>query len=98
MPNCLGDRNCAALRYAQKGEPIDTRRIDDGLEIINEIFKRNVRNVAIRKPVAARVISKEAMIARQLPIKRPPNRTLEIEFEVGHPVAGFDDRRALTHL
>src|ERR1700728_1233705 len=37
------------------------------------------------------------MIARQLAIKLPPDRAFEIEFEVGHPVAGLDDRRAPTH-
>ena len=38
----------------------------------------------------------KAVVRRQLPIEGPPDRALEVELEVGHPVAGLHQRRSLA--
>src|ERR1700728_756442 len=47
MPHGVANRNGAPLRYTEKSEALDTGRIDDRLEVIDEIFKRDVGNLAV---------------------------------------------------
>ena len=47
VPDRIGDRDRATLRQAVKCKAIEARRIDDGFEIADEIFKANVRHLAV---------------------------------------------------
>ena len=97
MPDGVSDRNRATLRYAEEGESIDARGIDNRFEVVHELFKCEVRDLTIRQPVASSVVSDEGMIARQFPVKMPPDRTFKIKFDVGHPMPGFDERGTLAY-
>ena len=48
MPDRVGDRNRAALRYAEQGETVDAGSIDHRFKIVHEIFKTDVGDLAIR--------------------------------------------------
>ena len=82
------------MRDAEQVEALDAGRIDNRFEITDEILKSDVGHLAIRQSVAARVVSIEGVIARQFAVEMPPDRIFEIEFEMGHPVAGLHQRRA----
>src|ERR1700761_3093908 len=95
MPHRIADRDGATLADAEQRETLDAGGVDDGFEIVDEMLERNVRHVAVRQAVAARVVADQRVIARQFAIEMPPDRTLQIIFEMRHPVAGLDDRRTL---
>jgi hypothetical protein len=48
MPDRVADRDGATLRYTQQRETIDTSGVDDGFEIVDEVFVGNVGNLAVR--------------------------------------------------
>src|SRR3954469_15449291 len=60
------------------------------------MFKSDIRDLAIRQSIAAGVAAIESVVARKFVVKVPPDRAFEIIFEMGHPVAGFDQRRTLA--
>jgi hypothetical protein len=97
MSDGVSDRNCATLRYAEEGESINACGIDNRFEVIHELFKCDVRDLTIRQPVPSSVVSEEGMIARQFPVKMPPDRTFKIKFDVGHPMPGFNERETLAY-
>ena len=47
MSDRIGDRDRATLRQAVQCEAIEARGIDHGFEIADEIFKADVRHVAV---------------------------------------------------
>src|SRR4051812_34093489 len=96
MSDGISDRNRAPLRYAEKRESIKARGIYNRFEVFHESFKCDVHDLTIRQPVPTGVVSEEGMLTRQFLVKMPPNRTFKIEFDVGHPVAGFDQRVTLA--
>jgi len=96
MPDSVSDRNRATLRYAKKRESIDARGIDNRFEVVHESFKCDVYDLSIREPIPTGIVSEEGMITRQFLVEIPPDRTFKIKFDVGHPVAGLDERVTLT--
>src|SRR5437868_6609957 len=97
MANRIGDRYRASLRNAKQGETLETCRIDNGFEIADESFERNLLDLPIREAVSASVVADQRVVARQLAIKMPPDRALEVKFEMRHPIAGLDERRPIAH-
>ena len=95
MPDRITDGDGAALADAEQDEAVEAGGVDHGFEIVHETLERDVRHVAVRQAVAARVVADQRVIARQFAIEMPPDRTFQIEFEMRHPVAGLDDRRPL---
>ena len=66
-------------------------------EDLDEILELDVGYFTIRQTVAARIVTIEAVVLRQFPVKMPPYRALQIEFQMRHPVAGLDQRRTLAN-
>ena len=48
MSDGVSDRHCATLRYPEKGESINACGIDNRFEVVHKLFKRDVRDLAIR--------------------------------------------------
>ena len=71
--------------------------VHDGFEVADERLERNLIDVAVRETVAACVVADQRVIARQLAIEVPPDRTLEIELEMRHPVSGLHQWRPAAH-
>src|SRR5215472_1810623 len=94
MTHRVGYRHGTALRNAEKRKALEPGSIDYGLEIADENLERNLFDLAIGKAIAARVIADQRVIARQVAIEAAPDRGLEIEFEMRHPVSGLDQRRS----
>src|SRR5579871_1024396 len=98
MPNRVGDRHSAALRDTEQRETIDPRGIDHGFEIIDKMLKGDVGHLTVREAIAPRIVANERVFARQVTVEMPPDRTFQIELEMGHPVTGLDDRWTLADL
>src|ERR1700688_2200057 len=96
MPDGVSDRNRTTLRYAEKCEAIDARGVHYRFEVVHETVKCDVQDLTIREPVPTRVVSEEGILTRQFLVEMPPDRTFKIEFDVGHPVAGFYQRVTLA--
>ena len=92
MPDRVGDRNRAPLGDAEQREPLNARGVDHRFEIVHEPLECDVRDLTVRQPIAPRVVSDESVLAGQFLVEMPPDRTFEIEFDVGHPVPGLDQR------
>jgi len=82
VPNRVGDRYGAALGDAEQRETIDTRGIDDGFEVANEVIEGDVGHLAIGKTVAPRIVADEGVLTGQLAVKMPPDRAFQVEFEM----------------
>src|SRR5271157_1790555 len=97
MAHGIGDRYRASLRDAEQCEAFEAGSVHDGFEVADERLERNTFDVAVRETVAARVVADQRVVARQLAIEVPPDRTLEIELEMRHPVSGLDEGRPAAH-
>jgi len=92
----IGDRYRATLRDAEQREALDAGGIDDGFQVAHEGLEGTLLDLAVGKAVAAGVVADQRMIPRELAIEMPPDRAFEVEFEMGHPVPGLDQRRSST--
>src|SRR5262245_54443318 len=54
--------------------------------------------VRSRQPVAASIVADQRVVLRQLPVEVPPDRALEIEFQMRQPVSRLHQRRPLAEL
>src|ERR1700728_2277801 len=90
MANRVGDRRRASLRDAEQREAFKPGGLHDGFQVAHGRLERNVFDIAVREAVAACVVADQRVVPRQLAIKMPPDRALEIEFEMRHPISGFD--------
>ena len=93
----IGDRHRASLRDAEQSEAVEAGSVHDGFEVADEGLQRDIFDVAIRETVAACVVADQRVVARQLAIEVPPDRTLQIKLEMRHPVSGLDERRPAAH-
>src|SRR5271156_4358516 len=97
MAHRIGDRYRASLRDTEKREAFQAGSDHDGFEGANNGPQKNIFDIAIRETVAACVVADQRVVARQLAIEVPPDRTLQIELEMRHPVPGLDQRRPAAH-
>jgi len=81
MAHRIRNRYRTSLRDAEQREAFEAGAVHHRFEIADERLERNLFDIAVRQAVAARIVADQGMVARQLAIKVPPNRTLEIEFE-----------------
>ena len=63
MPDRVGNRNRAPLRYAQQCEPLDACGVDHRFEVVHEPLECDVRDLAVRQPVSPCVVSDENVLA-----------------------------------
>ena len=77
MAHRIGDRHCASLRDAEQREAFDAGSVHDGFEVADERLERNVlRRRDPREPLPRAIVADQRVIARQLAIEVPPDRTL----------------------
>src|ERR1700677_3877888 len=94
MAHRIGDRYRASLRDTEQREAFEAGSVHDGFEVADKGLQRNIFDIAIRETVAACVVADQRVVARQLAIEVPPDRTLQIELEMRHPVSGLHERRS----
>src|SRR5271154_612019 len=97
MAHGIGDRHRASLRDAEQREAFEAGSVYDGFEIADKGLRRDIFDVAVRETVAACVVADQRVVARQLAIEVPPDRTLQIKLEMRHPVSCLDERRPTAH-
>src|ERR1051326_298769 len=96
MADSIRDRDWPALRNSQDGKRSQTQGIDNGFEVADECFEREIFNVPMRKSVASFVISHQQMVAPKLFQDMTPDWTLPVELEMVKPVGRLDQRGTLA--
>src|SRR5690606_20994947 len=82
-----GDGYRRALRRAVQSQAVQSRRIDDGVEIIDQTVERQTADHRVGKAIAALVAAHQTETALQPVERRPPDRTAPVMLEMRQPVA-----------
>ena len=85
LPSDELDRNGSALADADNGKAIQAYRIDDGTEIANPTFERQVVDVTVREPASSRVVADQTVARRQCLEPRAPRNALPLILEMRQP-------------
>jgi hypothetical protein len=85
------DRDRRGARMAHEREPFQVRRGADRLQVADLSLEGNLRDLAIREAVSARVVAHIGAVARQLLDPMPPHRILAHVSEVA-PERSIDER------
>src|SRR5215467_5126728 len=98
MANRIADGDAAALRDPEQGEAFDRGGVRDRFQVTDEGLVGEVLDLPVRQPVAASVVADERVVSGQLAVEMTPDRALEVELQMGHPVARLHQGRPLPDL
>jgi hypothetical protein len=96
VSNGVRNGDGGALGDAQQREACEAAVVDDRLEVADEGFKGEVRNISIGETGPALVISHELAVRGEAIEQRGPYRALPVEFDVIQPVGGLDQWHTAT--
>src|SRR5215510_7984906 len=93
MSHRIRDTRRGALRNAEQCKRLAwSDDIDKRFQILNPARERKIADVPVSHPAAAFIVSHEAEVIAEESHPVAPDRTLPLEFEMGHPVCSFDQR------
>src|SRR6266850_4019665 len=92
------DADGSALRHAEDGEFLETRRIDDALEILHLLAEGKIGHRPVRQSATARVVAKEAAIGREKSEPGTPDGAFPVVFDMRQPGAALHEDRAMSRL
>jgi len=70
--------------------------IHDNFQVAHEGFKGELIDLPVRQAVPAGVIANQRVVARQIAPEVAPDRAFQVLLQMGHPVAGLDQGRAIA--
>src|SRR5262249_14349641 len=96
IANANGAPHRRTKSNSKKRKSFNAGRLDDGLQIFEELFEREFDPVAIRQAAPAQIVADERMAARQKRNPGTPDGIVTVVAEVAHPVRPPHQRRAGT--
>ena len=89
----VGHRDGRAAGHAEEGEPLDSGRRDDRLEVGQPRAEREVVDGPVGQPEASLVVSDDRRERPELVEEVAPDRALPVVLEVAEPARRDDERR-----
>jgi hypothetical protein len=96
MARGVHDRNRAALRHAEKREPVEPGPVDDAFQVCDQTVDRDGVRFTVGQTAAARVVAQQLIALAQRIDPWTPDGSLPIEVEVAEPMRGTDQRRSFA--
>ena len=94
MANGEGDRHSGALGDAEEGKAVEPGAVDHHLEILDPGVEVEAVDGPVGHPAPPLVVAQQCSLGGDVLGPVTPHRALVVVVEVGHPVAGLDQRRA----
>ena len=93
------DTRRRSLRNAEQARtaPTDSCR-DNCFQILDPSRERKIADVPVSHSAATFIVTHEVKVITEEADPVAPDRALPLEFEMSHPVRGFDQRRACACL
>src|SRR6266849_1571299 len=92
VANGVSDGNGAALRVTEQGKFSQAGGIDNGFQIVDPGFKRNILDVPFGEAVGAAVVAHDALAVGEIPHPVVPDGAFPFEIEMVETVGDFDER------
>src|SRR5690348_4587585 len=96
MPRRISDRDGCTVGDSQKIAALQSRRVDDRLQIADEMLEVEMRRLPLRPAEPAHVGSHQPAGADALTIPVAVDGARPVMAEVRHPVLRLDDREPFT--
>ncbi len=92
MASGVGNGDGAALRMAEEGEFFQAGGVDNGFQIVDPGFERNILDVPFGEAVGAAVVADDALAVGEIPHPVVPDGAFPFEIEMVETVGDFDER------